>query len=185
MKRKFRYMAALVMALAVATSWAQEGSTSPSRQVSSTQWSVKAKEGSWVLACPDGVSSDSGTGGEPKGCRLLQNINVKVGDGEQRLMSFALFRINGGLFVEMVLPFGLDLQAGIGWKIDAKEPMAAKFTTCLPGGCIARIALPDQVVQDLKSGVALQVSFRALGSAQPTAANVDLNGFQKLFDSFP
>lgn len=184
MKRKIRYMAALVMALAVATSWAQEGATSPSRQVSDTQWRVKAKEGSWVLACPAGIASDSTTVGEPKDCRLFQNINVKVGDGEQRLLAIALFRLNGSLFVEMVLPFGLDLQAGMGWKIDAKEPMAAKFTTCLPGGCIARIALPDQVLQDLKSGVALQVSFRALGSAQPSAATVDLNGFQKLFDSF-
>lgn len=183
MKREIRCGAALVLALTVATSWAQEGATSSSRQASEAQWSVTAKEGRWALACPGGFPLDSGTGGASKNCRLLQNINVKGGDGEQRLMSITLFRSNGTLLVEMVLPFGLDLQAGIGWKIDAKEPMAAKFTTCLPGGCIARIALPDQVVQDLKSGVALQVSFRALGAAQPAAATVDLNGFQKLFDS--
>ena len=51
--------------LFAATSWAQEGATSPSRQVSDTQWRVKAKEGSWVLACPAGIASDSTTVGEP------------------------------------------------------------------------------------------------------------------------
>ena len=178
MKRTFQKLTVIGLASYCALSWGQAAPELPQSGSAALKWTAQDKEGNWIKACP---TQAGGSGpADQKACRIIQNLNVKVGEGQQRLLSLSIYRQGEALYAELVLPFGLDLQQGIGWKIDEKEAMTAKFSTCLPSGCIAKIALPEPIFKDMQAGTKLKVYFRALGAAQPAAADIELQGLTRL-----
>jgi invasion protein IalB len=178
MKKILQKITVIGLASYCALSWGQAAPESPQSVSSATKWTAKDKEGNWIMACPE-QGGGSGSSDQMT-CRIIQNLNVKVGEGQQRLLSISLYHQGQTLYTELILPFGLDLQQGIGWKIDEKDAMTAKFSTCLPSGCVAKIALTDPISKDMQSSSKLKVYFRALGAAQPAAADIELQGLKRL-----
>jgi invasion protein IalB len=78
----------------------------------------------------------------------------------------------------ILMPFGLALDAGIALKLDEKElGKGLRFSTCIPQGCLVPIALPGNVVDDVKKATSLVVSAIGVGNNQPVTFTVSLKGF--------
>lgn len=79
----------------------------------------------------------------------------------------------------LVLPFGLDVQTAVTLKIDDQDlGQGARFTTCLPTGCIVPVAFPTIATDALKGGTTLLVTAKSASSAgEPAEFKVSLTGF--------
>lgn len=142
-------------------------------------FSIRSRHGAWMVVCqnradvttPSPASARVGVS-ESSSCRVVQTMDVKIGNTQQRLLSVGLLRHADGLVAEFVLPFGLDLQQGIGLRIDDGQTMTARFSTCLPAGCLVRVVFPNELIQALLSSSQLKLVFRPLGSAELTSADL-------------
>lgn len=132
--------------------------------------SLNEVHGDWTVACT------TPTGGVS--CAISQT-QVR-GENRQRVLAVELASAGRGKTASgvMVLPFGLKLDAGVMLAIDDKEPLpAARFSTCLPAGCLVPLDFDAAVVTALKAGGALQVEAVANDSGQEVRFSVSLNGF--------
>lgn len=145
-------------------------------------WQVKSRHGAWVVLCKDSGSAGSVSPsaapvfGGVSPCRAVQTLDVKVGNTQQRLLSLSLTSKGDGLAGEFVLPFGLDLQQGMGLRIDEGDAMTARFATCLPTGCVVRVELSRDLSRSLISSRQLRLAFRPLGSDKSTVTELSSQG---------
>ena len=54
--------------------------------------------------------------------------------------------------MRVVAPVGVLLPSGLGLKIDQTDVGRAGFVRCLPNGCVAEVAMDDNLVKQLRSG---------------------------------
>ena len=145
-------------------------------------WQVKSRHGAWVVLCKDSGSASNGgptaapAVGGASPCRAVQTLDVKVGNTQQRLLSLSLTSKGDGLAGEFVLPFGLDLQQGMGLRIDEGDAMTARFATCLPAGCVVRVELSRELSRSLIGSRQLRLAFRPLGSDKSTVTELSSQG---------
>lgn len=102
------------------------------------------------------------------------------GENRQRVLAVELSAAEGGNAANgvLVLPFGLRLDAGARLAIDETAPLAdARFSTCLPAGCLVPLAFDAATVAVLKAGAALGITVTANDSGQELAFSVSLSGF--------
>lgn len=87
--------------------------------------------GSWTLSC----LADAG-GAQ---CAVTQ---VQIDQqSQQRLLSAEMARTESGAEGIALLPFGLDLDAGVSVQLGSDAAQEARFSTCVPGGCILPLTL--------------------------------------------
>lgn len=83
----------------------------------------------------------------------------------------------------LVLPFGLLLDAGITLQIDEQPPMAAlSFRTCLPAGCVVPIAFDQAILEALRAGATLNLAAKSSASNEDVGLGVSLHGFSAALD---
>ena len=75
-----------------------------------------------------------------------------------------------------VLPLGIDLTTGIMGAVDENDAFEFKVQTCTRAGCIAKLALDDAVVKQMKAGKFLSATFTARGVQEPVQLVGSLNG---------
>lgn len=110
-------------------------------------------------------------------CTLVQVLLMGEGDQAKRLLETAIISgVDGLEIVQMTLPFGIDLRAGIAFRVDEHEEMQAGFVTCLEQGCIVRLRLTEQLKLDLKKGIRGLVGFRPIGASENTVIEISLKG---------
>ena len=132
--------------------------------------SLNETHGDWTVAChaPDGTVR----------CAMTQTqIN---GENRQRVLAIELTPASGGSEVSgiVVLPFGLRLEAGVGLMIEGGGQLpTARFSTCLPAGCVVPLAFDAETVLALRSGTALNLAMTANDTGQNLALSVSLTGF--------
>ncbi|WP_057460801.1 invasion associated locus B family protein [Pseudovibrio sp. POLY-S9] len=111
-------------------------------------------------------------------CQMMQELSSK--QSGQRVLAFVIDKQAGRAPVTgtLILPFGLELDAGINAKIDeqtAFERLA--FSTCVPAGCLAPVELSDALTEQLKTGQNLTLTLKSISSQQPVSIELSLSGF--------
>lgn len=126
----------------------------------------------WSYACQESADKTQ------KLCRIMQNLTVKRGDQQQRLLTVIVRpqakAKNHGLLI--ALPHGLFLPAGIEIKVDDNQPVKMVIQTSDAKGAYAGIAISDELLADLKKGIKLSVTFMS-AVRKPVTVPVSLNGF--------
>ena len=140
----FRSLAALALVIAVSPSLAQEPVTLPGGASSLTE-----THGDWIVRCD--VASQTAIA-----CAVRQEQLDKA--TQQRLLAIEIIPAADDVSGTLVLPFGLSLERGVLLLVDDNMQMPnQRFATCLPGGCIVRLAIDPEVVVAMRNGKALNV----------------------------
>lgn len=117
------------------------------------------------------------TQAEQTRCEAVQVLSVER-EGESRpLMRATLTRAGEQRILELALPLGMDLRAGLVMQIDEAEEFTFGFTTCLPQGCAAVLPVSADLLNTLKAGASAKVGFRPFGTQQTQVAEISLSGF--------
>lgn len=86
---------------------------------------------------------------------------------------------DGGVTGRLVMPFGLQLSAGVTLALDqnpAGQPL--QFQTCIPSGCLVPLTFQAATVAALKAGTQLKLNTKSLdANAKPLVFNISLKGF--------
>ncbi|WP_353041942.1 invasion associated locus B family protein [Mesorhizobium sp. M1423] len=113
-------------------------------------------------------------------CTVSQQQAQKNG---QRVLAIELHR-NGKdtLSGDLVLPFGLLLDAGATLQIDDGQPRKPlRFSTCLPGGCIVPLSFDTAMIAALRAGTALRVKAQSTDGKE-FALPISLKGLAAALD---
>lgn len=116
----------------------------------------------------------------PPVCSTSQTQVQKNG---QRVLSIDLAGSNGSAKGNLILPFGLLLEAGVSLQAN-DEPMgeALPFKTCLPAGCIVPVVLDSKLIGAMSKGGALKIQAKAYGKEQAVNFQISLKGFSNALD---
>lgn len=83
----------------------------------------------------------------------------------------------------LVLPFGLLLDAGAVLQVDEATPGAAqRFSTCLPNGCVAPISFTAEALSTLRAGQKMNVHLQAADGGGTMVLPISLQGFSRAFE---
>ena len=84
-----------------------------------------------------------------KDCSMIQTQTRQ--DGQRMLAVELQVKSGGGASGILILPFGLGLDAGAALALDDGPPSAAaRFSTCLPAGCVVPLAFDAKMVAALR-----------------------------------
>lgn len=107
-------------------------------------------------------------------CAMSQQ---QVDEQRQRALAVELTPVKDGANGILMLPFGLNLNAGAVLQIDdAKADKALGFSTCLPAGCMIPVQFDAAKAEALGKGKNLTVLAQAVGGNE-IKLNVPLEGF--------
>ena len=81
----------------------------------------------------------------------------------------------------MVLPLGVYLPSGIGFKIDDGKLGRVQYERCIPTGCVAPFPLDDKIISEFKRGNKMEVRFHDGFNTIPVP--VSLQGFTAGFNA--
>lgn len=153
--------------MASGSALAQEATSTLPGGASSIQESYQ----DWSLACQSAP--------QPV-CAISQQQAQKNG---QRVLAIELRRGNDdALDGNLVLPFGLLLDAGVTLQIDDGQPRKPlRFSTCLPGGCLVPLSFDAKTVASLRTGSALKVKVQSTDTKE-LALSISLKGFAAALD---
>ena len=158
--------AVVFMALSASAAAQEAGSTLPGA-ASSLQETYQ----DWSLTCqsaPQTICSISQQQTQQNGQRVLA---IELGKGA-----------DGGIAGNLVLPFGLLLDAGATVQIDDGQPhQPLRFSTCLPAGCLVPLGFDVKTVAVLRTGTALRVKVQGMDK-KDLAFSVSLKGLAAALD---
>jgi invasion protein IalB len=84
---------------------------------------------------------------------------------------------NGNTEGTILMPFGLNLDAGAVLKLDDKDlGKGLRFSTCGPHGCLLPVSFPTVATDAMRKGTKLVVASLNLSSGEAVTFNVSLNG---------
>ncbi|MGV6875611.1 invasion associated locus B family protein [Pseudochelatococcus sp. B33] len=135
--------------------------------------SINEIYGDWTVSCltPQGQ----------KVC-LLSQVQSNSRTGQR---SFAIeLRVprDGKTEGIMVMPFGLGIDEGVRLKIDEQSlDEGARFSTCLPYGCIVPISFPTVTTDAMMRGTSLFIIAPTPNGGEPHMIEVSLDGFGEAF----
>ncbi len=126
----------------------------------------------WVYGCEQ--SADK----KMKRCSIVQNLSIKRGEKEQRLLTVVVQpqRKAKNHALLLVLPHGLLLPAGVVIKIDNNKPTKLGIYTSDAKGAYASAPISDELLAAMKKGVRMNVTFVTV-ARKPVAVPVNLSGF--------
>ena len=136
---------------------------------------------------PNGASSVNETFGDwTVDCRIVERrkqclLSQAQGNKEtgRRVYAIELNPAMGGKIEGTILmPFGLNLDAGAVLKLDDKDlGKGLRFSTCVPQGCLLPVNFPAAATDAMRKGTKLVIASLNLSSNEALAFNVSLNGF--------
>ena len=120
-------------------------SLSPDRAFSQAG-TVKATFGAWQLKCgrPPGSKIEK--------CALVQSVAAEDRPNVGLTVIFLKSLDGTKRLLRIIAPLGVLLPTGLGLKIDNSDMGHAKFLKCGKIGCIAEVAVTDEVMGKFKSG---------------------------------
>ncbi|KJC56759.1 invasion protein [Bradyrhizobium sp. LTSPM299] len=123
--------------------------------------------GDWIVKC----LVDNGT----RLCTLSQAQLSK--ETNQQVFAIELIPREGKAEGNMLLPFGLKLDAGATLKLDGKDLEQARFSTCTAQGCLLPVSFPTVVTETMSRAKILTVAVQNISNGQAIVVTVPLNGF--------
>jgi invasion protein IalB len=103
----------------------------------------------------------------------------------QRVLAIELTTSDGGksMLGNLVLPFGLLLDAGVGLQVDEGKPgEARRFSTCMPGGCVVPLTFDAATAAALRTGQKLNIHARVADGNRDMVFPISLKGFAPALD---
>jgi len=135
----------------------------------------------WALRCVKAPE------GQPDACNLYQLLTNEEG---RAVAEFNLFRLPEGgraaAGANIVVPLETLLTQQLTIAVDGQNARRYPFTFCNSAGCVARIGLTAEEVEEFKRGV--QASVRLVPIADPSTEvvlPVSLSGFTAGFEASP
>lgn len=125
----------------------------------------------WSLSCQSAPTTV---------CAVSQQQTQQNG---QRVLAIELRKgAEGAVSGNLVLPFGLLLEAGAALQIDDAQPRAPlPFSTCLPAGCLVPLSFDAKTVAALRAGTALKIKVQGM-EKNDVALSVSLKGLAAALD---
>ncbi|KJC40785.1 invasion protein [Bradyrhizobium sp. LTSP885] len=123
--------------------------------------------GDWIVKC----LVDNGT----RLCTLSQAQLSK--ETNQQVFAIELLPRDGKTEGNMLVPFGLKLDAGAILKLDGKDLEQARFSTCTAQGCLLPVSFPTVVTETMGRAKVLTVAVQNINNGQAVVVTVPLNGF--------
>jgi invasion protein IalB len=150
-----RRSASVVVALSLAIApWAQaeaqaanstaEAASAPSATGPGSV--VRATHGAWQVTCrtPPGAKEEK--------CALVQKVTAEDRKDIGLTVVFYKAVADGKKLLRVVVPLGVLLTTGLGFKIDGQDVGNAPFVKCGSQGCFAEAVLQDEVIEKMKKG---------------------------------
>lgn len=125
----------------------------------------------WVSVC----QTVAGT----QRCHIMQNVLLENEGTTSRLLQSTVGKLGENLVMQLLLPLGVDLRAGIAIKIDEHEELRSGYHTCLQDGCIAMIGVDEALLGKLRNGMVAKVGFRPFNTEQTLVLEMSLKGFTR------
>jgi invasion protein IalB len=140
-----------------------------------------------AAALPNGASSINEVYGEwTVDCRIIDRqkqcvLSQVQGNRETGQRRFAIelrSPKDGKTEGTVVMPFGLNLDAGALLKLDDKDlGKGVRFSTCVPQGCLLPISFPTVATDAMRKGSKLVVASLNQSTNEPVTFTVSLDGF--------
>ena len=139
------------------------------------------KSPSWRVIC-----EKTKTG---KVCAIQYELMVQKQSGGKkqtvgRLISAVVQKVKAkkggrGHLMNLLLPLGTNLQAGIKILIDKGQETSFQYSRCTNRGCLVMIPVSNKLLASLKRGKNLKIGFLPFGATKPMIVNLNLGGFTK------
>jgi invasion protein IalB len=178
---------AAVATLGATASSAQQQLPSAPRATRAAQAPAVQQPAAPMAMLPNGASSINETYGEwTVDCRIvdrqkqcvLSQVQGNRETGQRRFGIELRSPKDGKTEGIVVMPFGLNLDAGALLKLDEKElGKGLRFSTCVPQGCLLQVSFPTVPTDAMRRGTKLVVASLNLSTNEPITFNVSLNGF--------
>lgn len=136
--------------------------------------------------------------------KLCQEMEIKKGDPKKNVCIVHHERLdpNSGMTIVaaavrvvegadkqafmVTVPLGVALPPGMQIKIDdQKDPIALKYSHCLPNGCTAETEATKDLMAKLMGGKVVNIATINAGAPEQILFQVPLNGFKQTFDGPP
>jgi len=117
-------------------------------------------------------------------CSVQREVIAQTG---QLLTSVQLAEFTGKVnrkAMQVSVPIGRMLPAGITMQIDGSKPVKLEFTTCFQDRCVADAPFTDAIVASMKKGTELTLTSHNFQN-QPNPIKVSLEGFTGAYDGEP
>lgn len=110
-------------------------------------------------------------------CEAIQVLNVTQDEQTRPLLRATLSRVPDGRFLEIALPLGMDLRAGLVIQIDEGDEQRFAYSTCVAQGCAAVLAVDEALLSALRAGNRARLGFRLFGTVETQVVELSLSGF--------
>ncbi|AOR77765.1 invasion associated locus B family protein [Novosphingobium resinovorum] len=153
-----------------------------------TSGTTSAAPAGATVTLPNGASSITESFGDwTVNCAIQNNqkfctMSQAQGNNQTGQQVFAIELrgpVEGTTTGVLVMPFGLDIQETVNLRVDDQQlGQGARFTTCVPTGCIIPVKFPTIATDALKKGTTLLVTARGAASgSEAVEFKVSLTGF--------
>ena len=141
----------------------------PAGQQEPIKPTIVENHGDWTFECSPVLAN----GGDF--CTMQQLLSHTESKQVLLLMQVAYQLQTGKIVMAALTPLNVELPPGVGIKIDDGPQMAMPYANCNPRGCNAAVPLDDAIIEKLKSGNKIKVSYVLLG--RRLDLDVSLKGF--------
>ena len=142
------------------------------------QGAVRAKHGDWETRCetPPGAAYEQ--------CAVV----MSVVDQERPNLTLVIIVLNTAdrkaRLMRVIAPLGVLLPAGVSLRIDDQDVGRLNFLQCLANGCIAQLALDQQLLDKLKAGKTMSLGIFQTPE-QGVGVPAALTGFKEAYEQLP
>lgn len=163
--RSFLYISAIAMGFAAAPTMAQEpvlgGEAEAAPAAPTAQWSGRC------------VSDDRQSGAE---CTMIERAFVGANRQVVGTVSLRFPPAGAAANLQVSVPLGIYLGAGIGFNIDGAGAQQLELQTCDRNGCYASGAVSPEILTAMQNGQKLNILFQSM-SKQVVTLEMSLAGF--------
>ncbi len=117
-------------------------------------------------------------------CNVQNQVIAQTG---QMLTAVQLAEFKGKVnrrALQISVPVGRLLPAGVTMQIDGNKPSKIEYTTCFQDRCVADAPLTDAIVGSLKKGTSITLTSYNFQN-QPNPIKISLDGFTGVYDGPP
>lgn len=107
---------------------------------------VRSVHGDWQIRC------DTPPGSQTEQCALIQSVTAEDRANVGLTVIFLKTSDQKLRLMRVVAPLGVLLPSGLGLRIDDKDIGRVGMVRCLPNGCVAEVAMDDNLIQQLRTG---------------------------------
>jgi invasion protein IalB len=134
---KFAVTGAAALVIGIGLGWAIRGvATYP------MQAQVLTNYGDWRTACPPASAKD-------QSCRMIEQVmDTRT---NQSVVQLAMGVDKGKNTLDVSVPLGVLLPAGVGLTIGDAKPVLFKFRTCTTAGCIGHLEMDDKTLASMNT----------------------------------